>query len=476
MAHHGKKLIQSYIPGFVSTHKYIQELDQSYWTKLAKQEKQRLVELAEKRKNTINNLDMYDDSILELDLSYQKIEGILVLTRFTKLKKLNCSCNFICKIIGMFENLEQLDCSFNMLEYLEIPSSLVKLNCKYNQIRSIRLIQLVKPFDFDSTCNKISFDNSSSLRWLDCSNNNIYHDIEFSVFQLIKLSCYDNCIESFNNLNDGLEELVCVGNKLNTLDKLPQTLKLLDCSFNQIKNLKLLPTKLIKLYCSSNSIENIDKLPVLLEELDCSYNKICILNNLPVRLKILNCSFNNIITLDKLPYQLKILDCSANLIKNLDNLPQELEILSCIYNKLTSLDYLPSSLINLNCSLNKISKLDNLPCLLEELNISNHKYGKYIDDDEYDKITKLHKLDNLPTGLKILYCSGNNIKTLNNLPTGLEVLKCFQLDETIPKILFIPPKIDMSNVIEENIYFICTHKTRYGTNKYYKKFLKFVMI
>ncbi len=79
MTNHDKKLIQSYIPGFVSTHKYIQELDRSYWIGLEKQEKLRLIELAEKRKNIVNNLYMYDDSILELDLSYQQIEGILVL-------------------------------------------------------------------------------------------------------------------------------------------------------------------------------------------------------------------------------------------------------------------------------------------------------------------------------------------------------------------------------------------------------------
>lgn len=68
-------------------------------------------------KNTKSIIDAYNNDIIELDISNKNIKGILNLSKFKKLTKLNCSNNNINKIIGI-KNLIEINCSHNKIAIL----------------------------------------------------------------------------------------------------------------------------------------------------------------------------------------------------------------------------------------------------------------------------------------------------------------------------------------------------------------------
>ena len=71
------------------------------------------------QKETIKLLQKYLSNATELDFSrqniYNKIEGILDLSKFASLQKLNCSYNRITELINLPNGLISLNCSFNMI-------------------------------------------------------------------------------------------------------------------------------------------------------------------------------------------------------------------------------------------------------------------------------------------------------------------------------------------------------------------------
>lgn len=85
-----------------------------------------------------------------------------------------------------------------------------------------------------------------------------------------------------------------------------------------------------------------------------------------------------------------------------------LKTLKCSFNSLIILPSLPSSLKQLDCSANNITSL-NLPSTLELLNCS---------------VNPIDSLPVLPVTLTDLICNGNGLTTLPQLPTGLESLGC----------------------------------------------------
>jgi len=70
---------------------------------------------------------------------------------------------------------------------------------------------------------------------------------------------------------------------------------------------------------------------------------------------------------------------------------------------------LPQGLKTLYCCGNLITSLDNLPQGLTQLGCCGNL---------------ITSLDNLPQGLKTLYCGRNQITSLNNLPQGLTYIGC----------------------------------------------------
>ena len=135
-------------------------------------------------------LKEFPDDIMEIDINYKKIEGILDFGRFTKLTKLNCNNNQITSLdtqeILSSDNISGAHYKFTYSKFIgcNLPNSLIKLNCNNNQIT--RLDNL-----------------SNSLNVLHCINNNIigFDNLPSSLKKFFCDSAvkdYDKLMEKYN--------------------------------------------------------------------------------------------------------------------------------------------------------------------------------------------------------------------------------------------------------------------------------------
>lgn len=325
------------------------------------------------------------------------------------------------------------------------------------------------------------FENFLTLKYFDCSHNNLKQINKLKYINLIWLNCSNNQLTSIPEKMLELEYLNIAYNRLSIVDlknytKLKflilnnQSLMLNEQSLmlgeqsSSIKQLQIinLPDKLIWLNCSGTNIKNLPDSMSLLEYLDCSgcncldkqfdfigYPKLKYLNlsscnknekisNLPdglVYLDLSNGTISELPELPDLPIGLEYLLAINTGIKSFDKIfkMKNLKYLDISLNKLyTKLDFLPSRLEYLNCSqceLSELSELNNLPVELKKLICSNNKITKL--DGLPDKLVELDcshnsitELSNLPNGLKRLVCDNNFITELNFLPESLEELNC----------------------------------------------------
>lgn len=164
----------------------------------------------------------YKNDITDLIISNKNIKGLLDLSKFNNLKKLDCSNNIITEIINFPNTLEILLCYNNKIKSFDIKYTY--FSCLYNKIFPTCILP-------------------HNLKQFNCSNN----DIEF-----------------FYYLPSNLEILDCSFNNIKSLNNLPNLIEI-NCSFNKIKELKLLPSSLKILYCDNNEIKILNNLP---KELD----------------------------------------------------------------------------------------------------------------------------------------------------------------------------------------------------------------
>lgn len=166
--------------------------------------------------NVTNNIttDLISNCVENIKIQYN-VNGLLDLSRFTKLIYLDCSSRFISELNYIPETLETLICNHNYIQ-------------KLNNL-------------------------PEGLKVLMCSSNNI---------------------KKFDKLPNQLKKLDCSKNLITELDNLPNQLEYLDCSVNLIKSLDNFPTSLRELYCTCNQIEFIKNLPSELEVLCCGRNKL----------------------------------------------------------------------------------------------------------------------------------------------------------------------------------------------------------
>lgn len=129
-------------------------------------------------------------------------------------------------------------------------------------------------------CPNIKFtnlpDNLLRLTINNCNKNTC--DFINLPISLIYLNCTSNLITKLNNLPDKLISLNCSYNKIKSLDMLPDSLLILDCSHNLITDLKNLPTNLNILICTSNLLVDLNYLPKNLSKLICPNNHISSIN------------------------------------------------------------------------------------------------------------------------------------------------------------------------------------------------------
>ncbi len=351
------------------------------------------VDSIKKQKNFLSNLDSEVESI---DISNMEISGRIDLGKFTQLKYLNCSNNYITDIVNIPKSIIDLDCSKNTLTKLaNLPDTIKNLDCSCNRIEELK-------------------DLPSTIQTLNCGFNSIY---EFHI---------------------------------------PKSVKILDISHNKLSELSLDSTykNLIKLDCSENIIKNLGKLPDSLKWLDCSYNHLEKIKKLPENLVYFKCTYNRFREI-KFNDKLKYLNCSNNFLDSFKNIPESLEVLIVVENKLEKLSGLPKSLIELNCANNEISSIHFTSDLvnLKKINL-NHNHVKTIEvyppNLEIANIIgcELSHIDNLPSTLKILICESNNISNFDSLPNGLIKLEC--RDNPVSKLNNLPRTLQILKCLNCN--------------------------
>lgn len=88
--------------------------------------------------NTIIILNNYKKNILQLEISRKNIIGLLDLGKFTKITKLDCSCNLITNLLNLPLTLKELDCSNNKITQLTLKSyDLIKIYWNLNPMNYV---------------------------------------------------------------------------------------------------------------------------------------------------------------------------------------------------------------------------------------------------------------------------------------------------------------------------------------------------
>jgi Leucine-rich repeat (LRR) protein len=278
----------------------------------------------------------------------------------------------VCEEIGVFINLEYLNCSSNGITSLDLSKNteLITLWCGGNQLTSLNL-----------------------------TNN----------AALTELWCYGNQLTSLDlSKNTALTGLDCGGNQLTSLDLSKNTaLTFVDCNYNQLTSLNLANnTELINLACPNNQLTNLNLVNnTELINLDCTNNQ---LTNLDVSnntaLTTLNCSWNGLTSLDlSKNTALTELYCGANQLTNLDvSNNTALTELDCGINTLTNLDISKNTaLTELGCAMNQLTSLD----------VSKNTALTHLDCNS-NQLTSLDLTNN--TALTTcLICHSNHLKSLD---------------------------------------------------------------
>lgn len=277
----------------------------------------------------------------------------------------------ICDEIGLFANLEWLDCSRNGITDLDLSNNLklVAVFCDGNEAEGIRSYNKRGCWrsNVDGTLETINVGKNALLRYLTISNNRVSSLDISNNKELISLNCYNNDLNSLDvSSNVKLKTLRCHGNYLTSLNvSNNKELTLLTCSGgNDIESLDLRNnTKLKSIYCGGNAFTSLDVSNCpdlnllfcdwsLLTEIDLSYNK---------ELQTFDCYNSGIRTLDlSNNTKLLVLFCGSCQLSDL-NVSNNLKLreLECYGNKLTTLDLSNNTNLNyLFCFENQLTTLD----------------------------------------------------------------------------------------------------------------------
>ena len=135
--------------------------------------------------------------------------------------------------LSRFYKLRELQCIYNQLTQLpSLPPTLKYLSCCYNQLTQLPTIP-------------------PTLTMLYCSNNKLTQ-LPSLPHTLTMLLCSYNQLTQLPTLPPTLRDLYCYNNQLSELPSLPLTLKYLVCCNNEVKHLPNLPSTLFHLDCRNN--------------------------------------------------------------------------------------------------------------------------------------------------------------------------------------------------------------------------------
>jgi len=184
----------------------------------------------------------FDYSIKNLNIKRKSIEGVLDLSKFTRLVKLDCSCNLITQIINIPKSLKKLNCYGNFITSLDnLPENLEDLVCSHNNLTLL--------------------DNlPTNLKYLECNGNQI-ESLDYLPNGLIRLECCNTKIESLNCLPNSLLILNIQNNQNLKTINLPQFLDaFIFDGCKQINSLENIPKTLTFLCCPKYQINNLDEI------------------------------------------------------------------------------------------------------------------------------------------------------------------------------------------------------------------------
>jgi Leucine-rich repeat (LRR) protein len=176
------------------------------------------------------------DDIEVINITHINIDHLPDITRFKKLKELNCNNNKLVSLPVLPETLKILNCSNNKLTSLPcFPPNLKFLSCGNNELTSLPKLP-------------------ENIKTLDCNHNKL---------------------NSLPDLPTMLDSLICSSNKLRSLPNLPDSLTTLFCCNNELTSLPVLSSKLQTLYCRNNKLMYLPELPLGLLTLNCKNTFIC---------------------------------------------------------------------------------------------------------------------------------------------------------------------------------------------------------
>jgi Leucine-rich repeat (LRR) protein len=274
--------------------------------------------------------------------------------------------------------------------------------------------------------------NCNTLKWLDCSYNQLATLDVSKNTALRYLVCSNNKLSNLNViLHTGLEWLDCSANKLTTLDVSKNTaLSTLKCSANQLTTLDITKnTSLFYLNCNANKLTSLDiSKNIAIDNLNCNGNQLTALDvSKNTALAYLECNTNQLTSLDvsKTTTALGWLDCSSNQLTNLDvSHNTNLWKLICNTNQITKLDLDNNTfLLNLYCGGNPLTSLNlSNNTQLTILDCSGIKSIPFsLDVSHNSSLSMLYCNDNQFTSLDVskntklieFYCSNNKLTSLD---------------------------------------------------------------
>ncbi|MFP4845578.1 T9SS type A sorting domain-containing protein [Winogradskyella sp. PE311] len=299
--------------------------------------------------DTLDNLVLTEniDTLTDLNVSNTSISNLTGIEDFIALETLNCSINTI-ESLDLSNNtlLEQLDVSNNSLSILDldINTALTILNCSNNLI------------------NTIDLSNNNALTLLNSSNNELTNlDISNSVL-LSDLDCSFNQIETLNTTsNTALVNLLCNNNNLFSLN-INNGSNTLITSFNATNNINLFCIKVDDIVFSDAAV-GWQKDATASYNIDCgtyipddNFEQALIDQGIDS-----DNTLNNFVATADINTLATPLDISGLAIGDLTGIQDFLALqdLNCSNNNLSALDLnANTALVSLDCSSNQIESLD----------------------------------------------------------------------------------------------------------------------
>ncbi|MBQ8271992.1 MAG: leucine-rich repeat domain-containing protein [Tidjanibacter sp.] len=378
------------------------------------------------------------EAVTSLDVSaiIPQITSLSGIEYFTNLEVLDCSYNKITSL-NLLQNtkLKEVYVSTNQLTTLLVPATVTKLDASGNKLSTLDVSKMKSLTSLNVTNNKLGSLNVSQnkeLTELLCLNNELVSLDVTNLLALTELNCSNNNIERLNlTKNTALTTLDVSKNALVELDVTKtQLLEDFLCSDNALTRLYLGNlTKLPNLDCSGNALSSLDVSGCsALVELNCSNNTLASLDIIPVqKLQTLDCSSNALamLNISNNP-ALTSVDCSdnENLVKLWTKNEEQAASVAITKDASTNIFYnnggilIPDAALKAYLVNNYDDDGDGEISIIEADNIVAANFaGKGVSD-----ITGLECCTNLTT----INCSNNTIAEIN-LPTltNLSTLVCY---------------------------------------------------